>query len=145
MADIAYSERVAIDDALRILKESTNELPGPIFDLVKFERDNLESISFLWYEDFDKKAHPALYLSARINRSTEKISISRYKKNRPILHRKDSVVDLNYKHLKKFYALTKQEEAYGLLSRSDIGREDQWAALLKKKKLRIVGHSVRKL
>jgi DNA phosphorothioation-associated putative methyltransferase len=143
--DVIYSKaQIAIDDALRILKESGKELPGPIFDIVKFER-NLESISFLWYENFDTVAHPALYLSAKVNRATGKITISKYKKNRPILHRKDSMVGFTYTHYKKFYSLTRHEEAHGLLNRSDIGREDQWNALLKKKKLKIVGHSIRKL
>jgi hypothetical protein len=144
LESIPHRAQVAVDDALRILKESELELPGPIFDLVKFSKANYESISFLWYENFDTVAHPPLYLSARVNRATGKITISRYKKNRPILHRKDSMVDISYKHFDKFYALTQQEEKYKLLNRSDIGRENQWNALLKKKKLMILEHKIYK-
>lgn len=137
--------RTIIKDALRILKASGKDLPGPIFDLVKWDKYDQNSISFLWYEDFDKNAHPALYFSAKVTRDTEKITTANYKNNRPILHRKDSMVDINYKFFDKFYALTQKEEEHGLLNRSDIGREEQWSKVLKQKGLKIVGHSVRKV
>lgn len=133
----------AIKDALRILKAERKDLPGPIFDLVKWEKYHLDSFSFLWYENFDSNAHPPLVFSVKISRATKKITTAVYKKNRPILHRKDSLVDVTYNYFYDFATLTKKEEELGLLNRSDIGREDQWNSILKKKGIKIEGHRIR--
>ncbi|NIR13288.1 MAG: hypothetical protein GWN86_04780 [Desulfobacterales bacterium] len=60
--------------------------------------------------------------------------------NPPILHRKDEFLSVTDTWYPKYKRLTRQEEKAGLLGRSDIGYKKSWERLLKKKRLRIVGH-----
>lgn len=51
-------------------------------------------------------------------------------------------MDPLYPHYAEFRALSEQEQAMGLLSRSDIGFRRQWLALLGEKGVRIDGHTL---
>jgi len=116
----------------------------PIFTLAKFDSLHDGRVSFLEYEDFDEEAHPALLSSWLVDTDAETVKITDFSKraNRPILHRKETFVDLDYPLWDVFRGLTVREEELGLLSSSRIGFEKQWGELLDAEGLVIEGREV---
>ena len=91
--------------------------------------------------------HPALQRSVRVRftpQGPKASGVQTYKKNPPIYHRKEQFVTAAHPLYARFEALTRAEEAAGLLSRSDIGRQVQWRNLLRNEGYRIVGHRLEK-
>jgi len=96
---------------------------------------------------WQSNAHPALLQSVRVQftpRGPKASGVQTYKKNPPIYHRKEQFVTATHPLYARFATLTRAEEEAGLLSRSDIGRQAQWEALLRKEGYRIVGHRLEK-
>lgn len=102
------------------------------------------AVSFLSYPGFDENPHPALTRSIRVSLKTKKVTVRDYSKseNPPILHRKELFVPQDYPNRELFAALTKAEEAEGLLGTGQIGLRKHWVELLKKRGLRIDGHEL---
>lgn len=96
------------------------------------------------YADFDDQAHPALRHSVRVLLPLASYSVRDYSAslNPPILHRKETLVDVLYPYHPVFSDLSAQEAASGLLARSDIGTKQAWLALLAESKLTIIGHQL---
>ena len=113
------------------------------YDIAKIAHDGTH-VCLLRYPTFNTDAHPALKYSIKVMLEQKQLCITDYSThtNPPILHRKEALVGSNYPFYRKFRKLTKAEEGYGLLSRSDIGNRNQWAALLKSRNLMIRGHSL---
>jgi len=113
------------------------------YDLIKVSNDK-KKVSFLEYKNFNQDPHPALLYSWCIDIEEGTHTTRNYlrSKNPPILHRKDSLVAEDYPHYKKFASLTKQEENHGLLNSGRIGYRNQWEALLAKKNLTVIDHTV---
>ena len=91
--------------------------------------------------------HPALQRSVRVRftpQGPKASGVQTYKRNPPIYHRKEQFVTAAHPLYARFEALTRAEEAAGLLSRSDIGRQVQWRNLLRNEGYRIVGHRLEK-
>ncbi|MFI5350668.1 MAG: methyltransferase domain-containing protein [Elusimicrobiota bacterium] len=108
-------------------------LPGNArWNLIKVDNHG-ESVSFLWYPDFDSDAHPALRYVYRVDLKSRKTTATDHasRENPFILHRKDSMVGAEYPLYAKFRAVTMKEESAGLLNRSDIGTRGGWEAALK--------------
>jgi len=114
---------------------------GENWNLIKLRLDR-PAVSFLTYPNFDEDPHPPLTRSVRVDLRTEKFVVRDYSKseNPPILHRKELFVPAGYPNREIFAALTKAEEAEGLLGGSRIGTQKQWRALLKERGLQINDH-----
>ncbi|MBD2028299.1 DNA phosphorothioation-associated putative methyltransferase [Leptolyngbya sp. FACHB-711] len=112
--------------------------------LVKF---NLEkpSISYLSYPDFDSDPHPALQSSIQVNLQSREVNYRDYGEagNPFILHRKETFVATDYPHYQQFAALTRQEEALGLLDNPRaIGTRLAWEERLAQFKVAFQGHTL---
>jgi len=124
-----------VGDALAIAEPDTDTLT-----LVKITPAGV--VSFLDYESFDEDPHPALLRAVTV--SPAGVRRATYRRNRPILHRKETFVAPDYPGYETFAAFTEAEEAAGLLGRQDIGREDQWADVLSREGWRLDGHHLRR-
>jgi DNA phosphorothioation-associated putative methyltransferase len=142
-----YVHRSAEDELpalLRVLlfagKEIVGELP---YDLVKFAKDG-RAVSFLLYKDFDADPHPALLRSVKVFLPKATFDIREYfnSDNPPILHRKETFVLRSYPHFETFSHLTKQEEAFGLLSSPEIGYRRQWEQVLLARGIKLENHDL---
>ena len=60
--------------------------------------------------------------------------------NPPVLHRKETLVDVLHPSYSIFSELTREEDVEGLLSRSDIGLRQAWLEHLASNNMTIVGH-----
>lgn len=112
--------------------------------LVKF---NLEkpSISYLLYPEFDSDPHPALQFSIQVNLQSREVNYRDYGEtgNPFVLHRKETFVATDYPHYQQFAALTRQEEALGLLDNPRaIGTRLAWEERLAQFKVAFQGHTL---
>lgn len=136
--------------ALSILPEEYSDLvdaaaaiadasPGE-FNVVKFDLAN-PRVSLLSYPLFFENGFPALEKSWAVDLTVESASSREYAPdtNRPILHRKETLIPPDHALWVQFNRLTRSAEDAGLFEDSkDIGREGPWNA-----KLRRVGLVVR--
>lgn len=112
--------------------------------LVKF---NLEkpSISYLSYPEFESDPHPALQASIQVNLQSREVKHRDYGEagNPFILHRKETFVATDHPHYQQFAALTRQEEALGLLDNPRaIGTRLAWEERLAQFKVTFQGHTL---
>jgi DNA phosphorothioation-associated putative methyltransferase len=129
---------------LRVLLFAAGQIVGEVdYNILKIAMDG-RKISFLKYKDFDEDPHPALLHSVRVHLPSTSYTIRDYStsENPPILHRKETFVDVLYPESGSFAKLTMQEEELGLLSQPDIGFRQRWLAILAERHLQIVGHVV---
>lgn len=111
-------------------------------NIVKFSTDK-PKISYLFYPDFDSDPHPALRSSSVVDVQTLTVSYRDYQSsdNPPILHRKETFVTPDYPLYAQFAALTRQEEALGLLDKSTaIGTQVLWQQRLEARGVELQGH-----
>ena len=100
-------------------------------------------ISFLHYPCFRTVAHPSLSAALTVDLSQGTARVRRYsvRGNRPILHRKELLVDTTDPDYRRFAALTEEEERAGLfVTPSIIGHERGWAEQLERRELSIQDH-----
>lgn len=112
--------------------------------LVKFSLEK-PSISYLSYPEFDHDPHPALQFSIQVNLQSREVSYRDYHAaNNPfILHRKETFVTPDYPHYQQFAALTRQEEALGLLDNPrTIGTHLAWEERLAQFQVAFQGHTL---
>ncbi len=136
----------SLDPLLQEYESKAREIaayPEPI-TLVKF---NLEkpSISYLLYPEFDSDPHPALQSSIQVNLQSREVNRRDYSEagNPFILHRKETFVTPDYPHYQQFAALTRQEEALGLLDNPRaIGTRLAWEERLAQFKVAFQGHTL---
>ncbi|KAM3100087.1 DNA phosphorothioation-associated putative methyltransferase [Phormidesmis sp. 146-12] len=110
--------------------------------LVKFSLSK-PSLSYLIYPDFDTDPHPALLTSVQINLLNQEVKHRNYSEtgNPFILHRKETFVTSNYPFYQQFVALTRQEEALGLLDDPQaIGTRQAWEQRLAACRVEFQGH-----
>lgn len=127
---------------LQVLLFAARQIVGEVdYNILKIAMDG-RKLSFLNYKDFDEVAHPLLLHSVRVHLPSASYVIRDYSssENPPILHRKETFVDPLYPEYAMFAELTRQEEARGLLSHSDIGFRQQWQRHLDECQACIVGH-----
>lgn len=105
-----------------------------------------QRISFLFYPDFDKDPHPRLRQAITVcvaeGHECYKIRSYNWRKNPPVLHRKETFVSEDYPNREIFAKLTEAEEAEGLLGNVRIGMKKGWIAALREKGLRVQGHEL---
>jgi DNA phosphorothioation-associated putative methyltransferase len=112
--------------------------------LVKFSTEK-PSISYLVYPDFDADPHPALQSSIQVDLRNREVNCRNYGgTNNPfILHRKETFVTPNYPFYQQFAALTRQEEALGLLDNPrSIGTHSAWEQRLSEYRVTFQGHTL---
>jgi DNA phosphorothioation-associated putative methyltransferase len=129
---------------LRLMILAARQIVGDLeYDLIKIALDG-KKLSFLRYPDFEDSPHPELAYSVRVFLPTASYGIKNFSDsdNPPILHRKETFVDAFHPRYAEFAELSAQEEALGLLGRTDIGTRKGWQAALQEKGLQLVGHSV---
>ncbi len=109
-------------------------------------RLNYPVVSYLSYPRFDDEGHPALEHGVRVDLQTLKVGVDDYslRENPPILHRKELFVSKDYPRYQDFAALTKAEEASGVLTEDPhrIGTRAAWEELLRRKGLGVRGHEL---
>lgn len=107
-----------------------------------------QRISLLHYPRFREVEHPPLAAAASVDLKAGTARVRRYspKGNRPILHRKELVIDASDPDYSRFAALTDQEERAGLFSEPNtIGYERGWSRQLQRRGLTIRGHELLRL
>ena len=138
----------SLDVLLRVYIGCGTVLAGEMVDanIIKIMRKSKE-ISFLTYEDFDADPHPKLLKSQKIYFKNLAMAERNYTgDNRPILHRKETLVDSDYAYYDKFKTLTSQEEKAGLYEDvKTIGFSRNWDVLLKEKGYKYKGHKLLKI
>jgi DNA phosphorothioation-associated putative methyltransferase len=100
-------------------------------------------ISYLYYPDFEKTAHPALAGSLVVPLNTFRIKYTEYFEsvNPFILHRKETLLAQNHPLRERFERLTRQEETHGLYEHPElIGTKEGWEKALNLKGLTHSGH-----
>ena len=104
-----------------------------------------KQVSLLHYPRFREDEHPALSEAASVDLNSGEARVRRYAPNgnRPILHRKELLLDVSDPDYARFAALTEQEERAGLFSvPSVIGHERGWSRELERRGVVIRGHRV---
>jgi DNA phosphorothioation-associated putative methyltransferase len=136
----------SLDPLLQEYEREAREIAAPPegITLVKF---NLEkpSVSYLSYPDFDSDPHPALHSSIQVNLQSHEVNYRNYgdASNPFILHRKETFVTPDYPHYQQFAALTRQEEALGLLDNPrGIGTRLAWELRLAQFNVAFQGHTL---
>lgn len=112
--------------------------------LVKFNLTK-PNLSYLFYPEFDSDPHPALQSSIQVNLQSREVKHRDYgdTDNPFILHRKETFVVTDYPHYQQFAALTRQEEALGLLDNPrTIGTRLAWEERLAQFKVAFQGHTL---
>jgi len=100
-------------------------------------------ISYLYYPDFEKTAHPALAGSLVVPLNNFRIKYTEYAEsaNPFILHRKETLLAQGHPLRARFERLTEQEERCGLYEHTEsIGTKNGWERVLNSKGLTLSGH-----
>ena len=102
-------------------------------------------VSFLHYPRFRDDEHPVLTAAASLDLNDSTMRVRHYPPNgnRPILHRKELLLDASDPDYERFAALTDQEERAGLfLTPTTIGHERGWATQLERRGLMLRNHKL---
>ncbi|ELS32767.1 MULTISPECIES: DNA phosphorothioation-associated putative methyltransferase [Pseudanabaena] len=114
------------------------------FTIIKFNYEQ-PKISYLFYPDFDTDPHPALHHSIQVDLKAQTVQHRDYQNspNPPILHRKETFVNLDYPNYQLFAQLTKQEEVIGLFHETRIiGTRKGWEQRLQEYHVELKEHQV---
>ena len=131
---------------LRVYEACARRIVGEIEEanLVKLHRD-AKMVSYLSYPDFWENPHPPLASSFSVNLVEQKFDFRKYsnRKNRPILHRKETFISPSHPHYDKFSNLSIEEENVGLFQNPElIGHEEAWRKIMADKGLIITNHQI---
>lgn len=142
-----YAHRSALEDLpgdrLGQVRQAEPSLdPSFNWNLVRSDRDR---VVFMETTSFSADPHPKLLRSVGVQLDSLEVSSDRsYGPNSyPIYHRKETMLSADHLRRGSFESLTQQEEAAGLLGRSDIGYSRAWEAILASRGLRIRHHTLR--
>jgi DNA phosphorothioation-associated putative methyltransferase len=138
------SQEPLLPPLLRLVVFAARQIVGDVeCDLIKISNDG-RKISFLRYPDFDRLPHPELNYSVKVYLPKAAHSFRDYgdSTNPPLLHRKEAFLDEMHPDYGRCVELTRQEEALGLLSRSDIGFRNGWSAALAEKNVAQQGYDL---
>ena len=136
----------ALDPLLQGYEEIARQIASPpdLITLIKFSLEK-PSISYLLYPNFEDDPHPALQVSIQVNLQAQEVNRRDYSNttNPFILHRKETFVTSDHPCYQNFSALTRQEEALGLLDNArSIGTRLAWEERLAQFKVVIQGHTL---
>ena len=105
------------------------------WNLVKLHRDEFK-VSYLSYPDFESAAYPALEASYIIDLNEKKLDKRDYStfQNKPILHRKETLVTPSHPLYEEFCLITQEGEQAGMYDdTSIIGYSHTWEILIKQR------------
>jgi DNA phosphorothioation-associated putative methyltransferase len=136
----------ALDPLLQDYEQEARQIAALLeaATLVKFNTEK-PSVSYLVYPDFDTEPHPALQASIQVDLRSRAVNYRNYSNTRNpfILHRKETFVITDYPLYQQFAALTRQEEALGLLDNPrSIGTRLAWEERLAQFKVAFQGHTL---
>ena len=131
---------------LRVYEACARRIVGEIEEanLVKLHRD-AKMVSYLSYPDFWENPHPPLASSFSVDLIEQKFDFRKYsnRKNRPILHRKETFISPSHPNYDKFSRLSIAEESAGLFQNPNlIGHEEAWQKTMNEKRLKITNHLI---
>jgi DNA phosphorothioation-associated putative methyltransferase len=115
------------------------------WNVVKFDSQDSDRLSFLKYQSFDDFAFPCLEKSYQIhlNDLTFK-SRNHSKKNPPVLHRKELLIDPFHHNYEKFCKLTKELEKLGAFKNIiKLGTKLRWEEELQSLGVIVQGHEIK--
>ena len=127
---------------LRVYEGCAKALVGSVSaTVIKLHRQQ-RKVSYLFYPEFEKDAHPTLNASLRVDLHTFNIRFTDFREsaNPPILHRKETLIARDHPLYQKFAKLTSQEERADLLGVPGIGTTNPWNKLLEQEGWRLAGH-----
>lgn len=112
------------------------------FNLVKLSSEwDGGSVSVMWYPRFWEDAFPRLDRSWTIKPSG--VTSRHFRRNHPILHRKETFLRPEHERVPEFKALTEQAEALGLFGNlTRIGWSTYWERLLESVGYRAEGNTL---
>ena len=136
----------ALDPLLRDYENEARQIAVSITSatIVKFSTEK-PSISYLVYSNFDADPHPSLQASIQVDLRSGEVNHRNYRNsdNPFILHRKETFVTPDYPLYQQFAALTRQEEALGLLNQPrGIGTRQAWEKRLAEFRVAFQGHTL---
>jgi len=136
----------ALDPLLQSCEDEARQIATSIegATLVKLSLSK-PSISYLVYPNFDSDPHPTLRASIQVDLVSREVNYRDYgnSDNPFILHRKETFVTPDYPSYQQFAALTRQEEALGLLdSPRAIGTRSLWEQRLAEHGVTFQGHTL---
>jgi DNA phosphorothioation-associated putative methyltransferase len=136
----------ALDSLLQNYENEARQIAASVeaATIVKFSTEKAK-ISYLVYPDFDTDPHPALQASIQVDLGSREVNYRNYgdTSNPFILHRKETFVTGDYPLHQQFAALTRQEEALGLLSQPrTIGTRAGWERRLAEHRVTFQGHTL---
>ncbi len=112
---------------------------------LKLKQTDGPGLSLLVYSRFAELAHPALDLSLNVDLDQARASIRRYRRNRPVLHRKELLLWPGTEEYERADRLTQAEVEAALLGPPfDFGYEKQWQARLASAGFRVQGYELRR-
>ncbi len=136
------SQEPMLPPLLRLVVFAARQIVGDVeCDLIKISTDG-RKVSFLRYPEFDRVPHPELNYSVKVYLPKAAHSFRDYADsvNPPLLHRKETFLDELHPDHRRCAELTAREEAFGLLSRTDIGSRNGWRAALAEKNIDLQGY-----
>ncbi len=112
----------AIQKAKRLNHHNSN------WNVVKFDKNNNQKLSFLDYQDFDEFEFPCLKHSYQIDLDSLTFKSRKHSTaNPPVLHRKELLIDPNHPNFKKFTDLTRTLEKFGAFENiTKLGTKLRW-------------------
>jgi DNA phosphorothioation-associated putative methyltransferase len=136
----------ALGPLLRVYEGCARAYVGSVdgANILKMHRQKPQ-VSYLAYPDFETDPHPPLRESLKVRFKGLQIEYRDYRNsdNPFILHRKETFVAPDHPLHLKFAKLTRQEEARGLLQRTQaIGTEQGWNAVLRQHGFKLRGHQL---
>jgi len=105
------------------------------WNLIKLHRNEFK-ISYLSYPQFETSAYPSLRASYVVDLDRKKLNQHDYTtaRNKPILHRKETLVGVNHPFFAEFCLITKEGEQAGMYEdTSVIGYSHTWEVLMKQR------------
>ena len=147
-----YVHRSAVEELPEALQEAVEHAglgdPLPDWDVVRVSQDASE-VMFGRTTDWSRDPHPRLLESVTLkyrgrNRWERQwfVTAAREYEDPPLYHRKELMLPKGHHSRHVYERLTEQEEAAGLLGRSDIGRVSQWERALREAGYWLRGHTL---
>ena len=127
----------------RLIVAAAEHVPQGDWNVAKIDLADDRAVSLLDYEDFAEHAFPALRQSRRVDLNTGVVTVRRYEKNPPILHRKELLLPPDAPRRDVYVALTRELERRGLfVDMTRRGRQDAWEAALAEAHIEVRDHLV---
>ena len=138
-----------LEPLLRIYEGCARALVGDLDDanVIKLHRYS-GKISYLFYPDFEKKAHPAIKERIKVALPTQSINFYDYShwEDPQLLFRKNELLCDDHEKKKLFSRLTRQEESLDLLPPpGDCFRASVWRMVLEQNRVSLKGHRLVKV